>query len=137
MQLKTIRFSSHFHNDGKFDRLKQIDKDVLVLKNQMSNYILKNFDKLLFDKNNLLKDYKLFRIPDLSAWETQSLFQDIIILYENQLQKRKQNVDFRIQTSLDVLREKLHTQNEDGIWSPKRQKKETIKQIIFDFYGYV
>lgn len=113
MELRTIRFSSYFHNDGKFERLSEIDQEVKSIKNKISIYILDNFDKLLFDKKSLLSDYKLFKIDSLSAWETQSIFQDIIKLYENQLQKRKQNIDFRIQSSINVEHYKKKTKHHE------------------------
>ncbi len=102
MSILTVRFTSNYHNQGKFERIYQVDQQVLALKNKMSKYILDNFSRLLFDKKSLLAEYKLFKINDLSAWEAQTVFHDTIKLYENQLQKRKQNIDFKIQESTSV-----------------------------------
>ena len=111
MDLRTIRFTSKYHNKSKLEKLLDVDEKVLFLKNEMSIFIFNNFKNVLFDKKIFLKEYKQFKIAELSAWETQSLFQDIIILYENQFHKRKQNVDFKIQLNISTVRYKRNSGN--------------------------
>lgn len=138
MKLKTIRFTSSFHNGGKEERILAIDQNVKILKNEISSYIFQNFDRILFDKKALLAEYKLFKIPDLSAWETQAIFQDILKLYENQLQKRKMNIDFRIQNGvvIETYLKKTRTKNRGDIKSFKIKTKKTplckvAKYLVF------
>lgn len=127
MALKTIRFTSKYHNEEKFNVIFEIDQKVKDLKNKMSQHILDNFDRVLFDKWNLIKEYKQFKIPELSAWETQAIFQDIIGLYENQLQRKKQNIDFKIQTGIKIThyKKKTKTHEKGDVKSAIIQTKKT------------
>jgi putative transposase len=68
----------------------------------MSTFIHGSVHLLLHDKKQLLTQYKQFNNQTISAWETQTLFHDICTLYENQLQKRKQNIDFKVQIGMNI-----------------------------------
>jgi len=117
--IKTIRLASYFHNQEKFEKIQAIDAAVKKVKNDISQFIFEHFEKLLFDKKEFLKSYKLFKIDEISAWETQSIFQDIIKLYENQFHKIKQNNNISIQTAFKITRYKRNT---------KRNKAGDVKE---------
>jgi hypothetical protein len=65
--LKTVRFTSKFHNDGKFNVIMEIDEKVKKVKNDMSLFIFNNLNLLLNDKKFLLVEYKRFKITEISA----------------------------------------------------------------------
>ena len=121
MALKTVRLTSHFHNQEKLEKIQAIDATVKKIKNDISQFTYDNFEKLLFDKKEFLKNYKLFKIDEISAWETQSIFKDIIKLYENQFHKIKQNNNIYIQTDFKITRYKRST---------KRNKAGDVKEKI-------
>ena len=83
------KYSSKYLNGGKFDILKNIDDNVKDIKNKMSLYCHKHiFELKAVGVFEFSKHYKDFKIDDLSAWETQTLFQDVCKLYLEAIYKK-------------------------------------------------
>jgi IS605 OrfB family transposase len=136
--LKTIRLTSYFHNNEKFNKIQEIDSKIKFVKNNMSQFIHENIESLLSNKKEFLTNYKQFKIDDISAWETQSLFQDIIKLYENKIQKLNQNKDLFVQEEFKITfykratkRNKIGDVKEKVIIKKKTKLSKTIKYLSF------
>jgi hypothetical protein len=66
-QIKSIRYTSKYLNNGKFEVLKDIDNKVKIIKNEISLYIHDNIVSYLNDPRAFKKNYTKFKIPELSA----------------------------------------------------------------------
>lgn len=136
--MQTVRFTSKFENKNKFKKIFKIDCKVKELKNNISLYIFNNLQRLIEDKKSFLADYKMFRIEELSAWETQTIYQDIVRLYENQLYRRKQNLNFNVQSGTDVIRYKRNVKNnkKGDVKEIKLKKKKTTLCKVVKYLAY-
>ena len=87
------KYSSKYLNGGKVEILKRIDGNVKDIKNQMSSYCYKYvFELMAVGVFEFSKHYKEFKIDDLSAWETQTVFQDVSKFYLESIYKKTKNI---------------------------------------------
>ena len=101
---KTVRISSRYMNIGKLDIIKEHDKNVIALKNEMSLFVYEHLDELLKTKflTFVNKYYKQFE-GVLFAWETQKLFMMICRQYLVVVDRYIKNTRFDVQ--VDIYRE--------------------------------
>ena len=99
--IRSERYTSKYLNKGKFDLLQGIDEKVKTLKNQMSLFCKEHIFDLTLDKNFQI-NYKLFKNDFVTAWQTQTLFQDIIKFYKNAYFRRIYNLDLSIQDGIKI-----------------------------------
>ena len=103
--IRTKRISSHsLTNISKLDRIKSHFEFVKNLKNDISHHIHSHIDAFLFNeqKNELRKEYKLFKNEELSAWELQQIYQEFFDKYDEVIKKYKKNHKFQIQQKIDI-----------------------------------
>jgi len=127
-------------NKGKKRKIEGHFNSVNILKNGMSSYIYTQLPKLLFKetREELFAEYKNFKTPYLSAWETQSLWQDIIGFYAETISRRLEKIfTKRIQKSATIVRYKVNTKsNKKGdIKTIKREWKTTPLCDIVRYCG--
>ena len=135
--IKSEKYTSKYLNKGKFDLLHGIDEKVKTLKNQMSLFCKEHIFDMMLDKNFQI-NYKLFKNDFITAWQTQTLFQDIIKFYKNAYFMRIHNLDLSIQDSIKIEYYKKNTKhNKKGdLKSFSLIKKQTnltklVKYLVF------
>ena len=119
---KTVKISSRYMNTGKLSKIKELDENVIALKNNMSAFIHKHLDELLKTKflTFINKYYKQFE-GVLFAWETQKLFMMICRQYLVAVDANIKNAKFNVQ--VDIHREYY-----------KRNVNRHVKGELREFY---
>ena len=120
---KSERYTSKYLNKEKLNKLIEIDNEVKCLKNEMSKFCYENLFELLSD-SKFANNYKLFKSENLSAWEVQTIFKDIIIFYNNYFKVNIRNLSFKTQKKLKIERYKKNT---------KVHKKGEVKSFEIQF----
>ena len=130
-------------NIGKLDELKKVDQYVLNLKNQISEFIFKHLDEYIeSDIYKFSAYYKQFVNVSclLSAWEVQTLFQDICTFYDVYVKMRFKNFKFEVQKDIQYSYYKRKTKdhikgdlkNKEILFrSPKGNIHKIIKYLIY------
>ena len=92
------RFCSKYLNDGKLSLLQKIDEDNIRLKNEMSEIIFKNKHLLLASsKYDIVKKFaSIFKSQYLKAWNVQTMFADVLVMYMNYATSLKANLSLRV-----------------------------------------
>lgn len=108
--IKSERYTSKYLNKKKYQLLKKIDWNVRVIKNSISKYCYDNIFEL-FSDNNFQANYKKFSNQYLDAWQTQTIFQDIIKFYQNTFKQHIFNLDFNIQKEIKITYYKRNTKS--------------------------
>ena len=108
--IRSEKYTSKYLNNNKYQILKQIDQYVKYLKNQISKYCYENIFQL-FSDYNFQVNYKNFSNQYLDAWETQTIFQDIIKLYQNSFKQHIFNLDFSTQKQIKITYYKRNTKS--------------------------
>ena len=101
---KTVKISSRYMNIGKLSKIKELDENIIALKNDMSLFIhnnIRELTKLGYMKFGN-KYYKQFE-GVLFAWETQKLFMMICRQYLIAVDRHIKNARFDVQA--DIHRE--------------------------------
>ena len=88
-------------NQGKLDLFQDIDEKVKNLKNGMSSFCHEHIFELFNDKNFQVH-YKSFKNDYLTAWQTQTVFQDIIKFYKNAYEQLIDNLDLGVQDKIEI-----------------------------------
>lgn len=130
MITKSVKYSSKYLNANKLDIIKQIDSNVKDLKNVMSSYIHKNVYALFSNKSEFITNYRNFRYYDeLSAWETQTIFQEICTKYQVSYDRLVKNLNLKVQNGdLVIQKYKRKTGNSEvGSVKSAKIKKRTSK----------
>ena len=98
---KTVKISSRYMNTGKLSKIKELDENIIVLKNEMSLFIHNNIRELtkLGYMNFGNKYYKQFN-GLLTAWETQKLFMMICQQYLLAVDANIKNTRFNVQVDI-------------------------------------
>jgi transposase len=122
--IKSIRYTSKYLNKDKLAKIKEIDSLVLQVKKEMSNFIFKNLNSFILNPKEFQQNYKQFKIPEISAWETQTLFQDILGFYDNRILVQKQKQYFGVQSKIKIEKYKVNT---------KLNKKGDLKSFEVSF----
>lgn len=78
-----------------------IDLKVKGLKNGMSSFCHEHIFELFNDKNFQVH-YKSFKNDYLTAWQTQTIFQDIIKFYKNAYEKLIDNLNLGVQDKIEI-----------------------------------
>ena len=122
--IKSERYTSSKLNKEKLNKLIQTDDEVKNLKNEMSKFCYENLFDLLSD-SKFVNNYKLFKSENLSAWEVQTIFKDIIIFYNNYFKVKIRNLSFLTQKEMKIEYYKKNT---------KVHKKGEVKsfEIVFN-----
>ena len=135
--LKSERYTSKYLNQGKFDLFQDIDLNVKDLKNGMSSFCHEHIFELFNDKNFQVH-YKSFKNDYITAWQTQTIFQDIIKFYKNAYEKLIDNLNLCVQDKIEIKyykKDGKHYKKGD-LKSFKLIKKQTnltrlIKYLVF------
>ena len=114
-----------------------IDLKVKDLKNGMSSFCHEHIFELFNDKNFQVH-YKSFKNDYLTAWQTQTIFQDIIKFYKNAYEKLIDNLNLGVQDKIEIKyykKDGKHYKKGD-LKSFKIIKKQTnltrlIKYLVF------
>lgn len=98
VRIVSERFCSKYLNDGKLSLLQKVDADNIVLKNKMSELLFNNRHLLLTaSKYDLAKMFaSQFKSPYLKAWNVQTMFMDVAVIYMNYVCKLKANLQLKV-----------------------------------------
>lgn len=118
------RFCSKYLNDGKLSLLKKVDEDNIRLKNEMSDVIFKNKHLLLTSsKYDLVKMFaSSFKSQYLKAWNVQTMFADVAVMYLNYVNALKGNLQLKVtEKPITIVHYKKST---------KQHKAGDVKEVI-------
>ena len=140
--IRTKRISSHsLTNISKLDRIKSHFEFVKNLKNDISHHIYTHIDSFLFNeqKNDLRKEYKLFKNKELSAWELQQIYQEFFDKYDEVIKKYKKNHKFRLQNKFEITyyKKNTSTHNKGDVKSKNIVFKNTQLSQLLNWLIYV
>ena len=123
---KTVRISSRYLNTGKLSKIKELDENIIMLKNKMSLFVHNNLTELtnLGYMNFGNKYYKQFN-GLLTAWETQKLFMMICQQYLLVVDRYIKNARFDVQ--VDIHRE-YYKRNVNGHVKGELRKAYLVKK---------
>lgn len=99
--IKSERYTTKYLNKEKFKILFDIDEEVKLLKNSISNFCHQNIFALISD-DKFSSNYRCFKSDNLSAWEVQTIFQDIVKLYKEYFKAKARHLEFKTQKSFRV-----------------------------------
>ena len=130
LSVRSVRISSGFANEIKIEKFHQTDAFVLKLKNKMSAYIHNNIQLLMDGKEEFIRNYNKFNNSEfLMAWETQTLFHDIVGFYKNRIDQLRGTIDTSIQIGYKKTLYKKGVTLKNGIQKKKGDIKDfTIKK---------
>lgn len=132
-QVRSARISVGFSNYSKVFEAKKTDAFVKDLKNKMSAYILENIQFLMDDKKEFIRTYVKFNSNVILAWETQTIFHDIVGFYENRIAQIRSKIDTSIQVGYNKKYYKKQTTLKGGIIAKKGSIKDfSIKKKYSD-----
>ena len=147
MDFRSVRLTSSFMNDSKYIHALELNKSALKTKQWMSDFIKNNFRLYLINQKEFLTRYKKFTAVNnelINAWETQTMFQDILGFYKNHFKQICQNLSTSIQDKINYTYYKKIVKSKDGkilhkkgdVMSFEVKKKHTdltklVKLLIF------
>ena len=102
VEVRATRLTSNkrIANAEKFDKAMRLFDRVTALKNRMSAYCFAHLRDLITDPYAFKAQYKAFNNnADLNAWETQSLFHEVVDFYVNSYQQRMERKQIFVQGS--------------------------------------
>jgi len=99
--IRSERYTTKYLNKEKFKILFDIDEEVKSLKNSISNFCRQNIFALISD-DKFSSNYRCFKSDNLSAWEVQTIFQDIVKLYKEYFKAKARCLEFKTQKSFRV-----------------------------------
>ena len=105
---KSERYTSKYLNEEKLNKLIEIDDEVKSLKNKMSKFCYENLFELLSD-SHFVNNYKVFKSENLSAWEVQAIFKDVVGFYINYFNIKIRNLSFKTQKCIKIEKYKKNT----------------------------
>jgi hypothetical protein len=117
MEFRSVRMTSCFMNDEKYNYALELSKANLKTKQWMSSFIKNNFHSYLLDQDKFLTNYKKFTAvnnEDINAWETQTMFQDVVGFYKNHFKQICQNLSTSIQDKIIYKYYKKIVKSKDG-----------------------
>lgn len=145
--LRSVRMTSCFMNDSKYDYALELNKANLKTKQWMSSFVKNNFHLYLLNEADFLTKYKKFTAvnnEDINAWETQTMFQDVVGFYKNHFKQICQNLSTSVQDKIKYTYYKKTVNSKDGktlhkkgdVLSFEVKKKHTdltklVKLLIF------
>ena len=98
VRIVSERFCSKYLNGRKLSLLQKVDTDNIILKNGMSKLLFDNRSLLLTEsKYSLVKMFaSQFKSQYLKAWNVQTMFMDIVVMYMNYVCKLKANLQLKV-----------------------------------------
>ena len=111
--IKTIKYTSYFHNKNKHEIIIKIDSYIRELKNKMSLFVKDNIEELINigEMNFYNKYYKQFHNDYIIDYETQTLLKYICTFYMNYINSSLQNKRLYIQKEVIIKRYKRRINN--------------------------
>ncbi|MHB8252111.1 MAG: zinc ribbon domain-containing protein [Acidiferrobacter sp.] len=97
--------NSRIANTEKFDKAMRLFDRIAALKNRMSAYCFHHLRDLIADPYAFKTQYKTFKDnTNLNAWETQSLFHDVVDFYVNGFRQRLERKQIFVQSGWKATR---------------------------------
>ena len=119
-EVRSIKISSRWLNPGKLQKIKDYDKKIMDLKNEISQFVHNNIIEIFFDKSVVSSQYVLFENDWLDNWELQRIMQRICDDYSIMIKQKMDNWEPSYYVGNEVTYYKRNT---------KHHKKGDVKTV--------
>ena len=119
-EVRSIKISSRWLNPGKLQKIKDYDKKIMDLKNEISQFVHDNIVEIFFDKSVVSSQYVLFENDWLDNWELQRIMQRICDDYSTMIKQKMDNWEPSYYVGNEVTYYKRNT---------KHHKKGDVKTV--------